>query len=144
MKVFVSSIWLGHPVDHISEVFHQLSSRYQNPHWLICGDSNDLKLDAIIALSSGLKQVVTEPTRISSQKILDPVITDLHSYYQTPKIEAPLDSDDDNGSPSDHMMVLLRPLDTINKDVSSLAGCDPATSSKSRYNVRLKKLSEYT
>ena len=28
------------------------------------------------------------------------------------------------------------------KDVSSLAGCDPATSSKSRYNVRLKKLSE--
>ena len=100
-------------LDHISEVFHQMSSKYQNPNWIICADSNDLKLDVILALSPGFKQVVTEPTRILSQKVLDPVITDLGSYYQTAKIDDPLDSDHDNGSPSDHMMVLLRPLDTI-------------------------------
>ena len=100
-------------LDHISEVFHKMSSKYQNPNWIICADSNDLKLDAILALSPGFKQVVTEPTRILSQKVLDPVITDLYSYYQTAKIEDPLESDHDNGSPSDHMMVLLWPLDTI-------------------------------
>ena len=101
-------------LDHISEVFHQMCSKYQNPKWIICADSNDLKLDSILALSPGFKQVVMEPTRILSQKMLDPVITDLHSFYQTVKLEEPLDSDDENGSPSDHMMVLLRPLDTIN------------------------------
>lgn len=38
----------------------------------------------------------------------------MHTFYQAPSIEAPLDSDEDSGSPSDHLMVLFDPLNTIN------------------------------
>ena len=100
-------------LDHIAEVFHTMSSRYKNIHWIICADSNELKLDAILNLSPDLKQIVKGITRVSSQSMLDPVMTTLHSFYQTPKLEKPLDSDDSSGSPSDHMMVLVEPLNTV-------------------------------
>merc|ERR1712130_918795 len=47
--------------------------------------------------------------------ILDQIITDLHSYYQTPVLDDPLEVDDDKvGSNSDHLMVRLVPLNTVN------------------------------
>ena len=40
-------------LDHIAEVYNLLSSKYQNGlHWIICGDTNDLKLDSILELNS--------------------------------------------------------------------------------------------
>ena len=63
-----------------------MSSKFANGlFFLICGDSNDLKLDPILNLSPKLRQIVDKPTRGSA--ILDPMITDLHYYYQKPIIE---------------------------------------------------------
>ncbi len=99
-------------LDHISDVFHMMSSRFANGlYFILCGDSNDLKLDPIISLSPKLKQIVDKPTR--GNALLDPVITDLHSFYQKPLIEAPLQSDTENGEDSDHKMILVKPLNNI-------------------------------
>ena len=104
-------------LDHIAEVYHQTCSKFANGlHWIICADSNELKLDSILDLNSGLKQCVDKPTHNDS--ILDPIITDLHLFYQVPKIEEPLDSDSDkNGAPSDHKMVLMVPLNTVDNRI---------------------------
>ena len=70
-------------LDHIAETYHLLSSKYQDGlHFILAGDTNDLKLDPILNLSPNLKQVVTCPTR--KDKILDPIITTLAKFYQTP------------------------------------------------------------
>ena len=46
-------------LDHIAEVYHFLSSRYKNGlHWILACDTNDPKLDSILALNANLKQVV--------------------------------------------------------------------------------------
>ena len=93
-----------------------MSSKFTNGlYFLICGDMNDLKLDPILNLSPQLKQIVDKPTRGSA--MLDPVITDLHSYYQKPLIEAPLQPDTDDGEDSDHNMVLVKPLNNIESKI---------------------------
>ena len=103
-------------LDHISDVFHMMSSKFTNGlFFLICGDSNDLKLDSILHLSPRFRQIVDKPTRGSA--ILDPVITDLHSFYQKPIIEAPLQPDTDNGEDSDHNKVLVKPLNNIDNKI---------------------------
>ena len=89
-----------------------MKSRFKTGvYFLIGADSNDLKLDDILNLSPKLKQVVNKPTH--HDKILDPIITDLHTFYQDPTIEEPLDADTDAGEASDHKMVLMVPLNTV-------------------------------
>ena len=84
-------------------------------HWIICGDTNDLKLDPILHLSSTLKQVVQNPTRLDPPRLLDPIITTLADFYQLPKCLPPLDADPDtNGKPSDHLMVVMSPISVVN------------------------------
>ena len=69
-------------LDHIAEVFHMMSSKYEKGlHWILCGDTNDLKIQSILQLSSKLKQVVQHPTRLNPPKILDPIITTLSGFY---------------------------------------------------------------
>ena len=103
-------------LDHISDVFHMMSSKFTNGlYFLICGDSNCLRLDPILNLSAQLKQIVDKPTR--GNAILDPVITDLHPFYQKPLIEAPLQSDTENGEDSDHKIVLVKPLNNIENKI---------------------------
>ena len=81
---------------------------------MIAGDTNDLRLEPILQIHSSLKSVVTKPTRRNPDIILDNVITDLHSYYKSPDCLPPLEPDDDaNGSPSDHLIVLMEPISTI-------------------------------
>ena len=63
-------------------------------------------------------QVVQKPTRIDpvteSEKMLDPVIMTMSSYYMEPQVIPPLDADPDkDGKPSDHMIVLQKPISTI-------------------------------
>ena len=103
-------------LDHIAQVYSVLSAKYkQGVHWIICGDTNDLKLDNILVLNSTLKQVVQNPTRLNPPKILDPIITTLSGLYQVPECLPPLDSDPDkDGRPSDHLMVLMSPICVIN------------------------------
>ena len=53
--------------DHISQVYNQLCSKYtKGLHWIICGDTNDLKLDPILHLNKNLKQV-QDSTRLDPQ-----------------------------------------------------------------------------
>ena len=102
-------------MDHIAESYHVLKSKYQNGlFFILAGDTNQLKLDLIRNLSPNLKQVVDSPTRLNPAQILDPIITDLSKYYQTPVILPPLDNDPDkNGSPSDHFMPFMKPIDSV-------------------------------
>ena len=103
-------------LDHIAETYHMLNSKYLDGlHFILAGDTNDLKLDSILNLSPNLKQVVNCPTR--KTKMLDPIITTLSKYYQSPVCLPPLDSDPDkNGSPSDHMIVHMVPIDSVNNN----------------------------
>ena len=101
--------------DHISQVYNQLSSKYANGlHWIICGDTNDLKLDPILHMNSKFTQVVQDPTRLDPPQILDPIITTLTGFYQIPKCLPPLAADScESGKPSDHKMVVMEPISSI-------------------------------
>ena len=49
------------------------------------------------------------------EALLDPVITSLETYYQTPTCLPPLDPDpESNGKHSDHRIVVVRPVSAIN------------------------------
>ena len=66
-------------------------------------------------MSPNLKQLVSGVTRLSPPAMLDPIISTLGRYYQQPVCLPPLDPDpDSNGSPSDHLIVVMKPLNTIN------------------------------
>ena len=103
-------------MDHIAEVFHLLSAKYKDGlFWVIAGDKNEMKVDQILNLNSNFKQCVDQPTRLNPPAMLDPIITDLHKYYQRPICENPLEVDlDKSGSPSDHLMVIMTPLNNVN------------------------------
>ena len=105
-------------MDHIAACYHLLNSKYQSGlFFILAGDTNELKLDSILNLSPNLKQVVDSPTRLNPDQILDPIITNLSKYYQTPVVLPPLDNDPDkDGSPSDHLMPFMKPIDSINNN----------------------------
>ena len=97
--------------DHIAQVYHLLSARYVSGlFWVIAGDKNGFKLDNILSLCPDFKQLVDQPTRLDPPRILDVIITNLSKYYYIPTVEDPLEPDSDmDGSPSDHLMVVLSP-----------------------------------
>ena len=103
-------------LDHIAETYNFLNAKYgRGLYWILAGDTNDMKLDMILNLHPSLKSVVTKPTRLNPDKILDNIITDLSSYYQTPECLPPLDADEGSGGkPSDHKIVVMEPINTIN------------------------------
>ena len=102
--------------DHMAEAFNILSMKYgRGLHFVIGGDSNDFKLDSLLNLSPNLIQVVKDYTRMNPPAILDPVIMTLSCYYQEAVCLKPLDPDPDkNGKPSDHKIVLIKPISVIN------------------------------
>ena len=106
--------------DHMAESYNVLSTKYKRGlHFIIAGDTNELNLNPVLNLSPNLEQIVKKPTRLdpvtSVEMMLDPVITTLAAYYQTPQCLAPLDPDPEtNGKPSDHRIVLVRPISAIN------------------------------
>ena len=107
-------------LDHISEAFNFLKKKHgRGLHFIIAGDTNDLKLDAILSLSPNMNQIVKNWTRLNPPAILDPVLTTLSNYYQVPECLDPLDPDPDKtGKPSDHRIVLVRPVNIINNESS--------------------------
>ena len=102
-------------LDHISDVFNLMSIKYvKGLHFIISGDTNELKLDQILQLSPNMNQVVKDFTRLNPPRILDPIITTLSQYYQKPLVLPPLDPDPDkNRKPSDHKIVKMKPINTI-------------------------------
>ena len=103
-------------LDHIAETYNFLNAKYgKGLYWILAGDTNDLKLDPILHLSSSLKRVVTKPTRLNPDRILDNIITDLSKWYQIPECLPPLGADPGSGGkPSDHLIVIMEPISTIN------------------------------
>ena len=63
--------------------------------FIIAGDTNRLNLSPILNLSPSLKQVVQVPTRLNPDVTLDPVITTLGRFYQSPVTKPPLNNDED-------------------------------------------------
>ena len=103
-------------LDHIADAYNILGRKYgKGLHYVIAGDTNDLKLDSILSLDSRFVQVVQEWTRNDPPAILDPVMMTFSKLYQEPMCLEPLDSDPEkNGVKSDHRIVLCKPINTIN------------------------------
>ena len=98
--------------DHIGETYHYLSAKYgTNMEFILAGDTNRLNLSPILNLSPRLIQTVKVPTRLNPDVTLDPIITTLSKYYLEPETKPPINPDnDDAGRPSDHLVVLMRPI----------------------------------
>ena len=85
-------------LDHINQAFHTISTvQYtRGLQFILAADSNNLKLDNILNLSSQMRQMVTGFTRLNPPKMIDPILTTMHMYYQEPVIFPPLDPDPDS------------------------------------------------
>ena len=60
--------------DHISDAFNILKTKYgRGLHFVIAGDTYNLKLGPIIGLSPNFQQIVKDFTRMSPPALLDPV-----------------------------------------------------------------------
>ena len=60
-----------------------------------------------------MRQLVNNVTRLDPPAMLDPIMSTLGNLYQEPVCLPPLDPDT-NGKPSDHMIVVMRPINTLN------------------------------
>ena len=107
-------------IDHICETYHILCTKYgQNLAFILAGDANRLNLKPILSLSPDLRQVVAVPTRRNPDAILDVIVTNAHKLYQSPYTLQPLDNDENqNGEPSDHCIVIMRPLTNYNTETA--------------------------
>ena len=107
-------------LDHISEALNIVSTKFgEGLHFIIAGDTNELRLKPILDLSPTLVQIFTKPTRYDKntkkEAMLDPIIMTMSKYYQAPEILDPLDAHPyRNGKPSDHNIVVCRPVSVIN------------------------------
>ena len=102
-------------LDHINQAFNLISTKFGNGlHFIIAGDTNDLKLENILNLTHNMKQLVNNVTRLEPPALLDPIMSTLGKFYQQPVCLPPLDPDpDSNGKPSDHLIVVMRPITTL-------------------------------
>ena len=102
--------------DYLSHVYNAMVKEYkEGTHWIIAGDTNELKLDPILSLSPNLKQVVQSPTRLNPPQLLDPIITTMSQFYQLPVCQKPIEADQGTGgAASDHLCVKFSPLTAIN------------------------------
>ena len=103
-------------LDHISQAYSTLCAKYgAKLGFIIEGDFNRLKLEPLLNLSPDLRQVVTTITRTNPDAILDKILTNLHAFYLSPTTISPLDNDEGvSGKPSDHLIVVFKPLSTEN------------------------------
>ena len=100
--------------DHVADSYNTLLAKYgPNLHFCIAGDTNKLNLTPILNLSPSLEQVVKVPTRLNPDAILDKIITTMKKYYCSPVTKPPLLNDENNGKPSDHLIVLMLPISSI-------------------------------
>ena len=75
---------------------------------MIGGDENSFDITPLLSGIPKLRQIVTSPTY--KTKILDVLMTNLHSAYSVPVIVPPVAPDDPtHGVPSDHSIVIATP-----------------------------------
>ena len=99
-------------IDHISETFHILCSKYgPELKFIIAGDFNRLRVKPILSLSPDMKQIVQVPTRRNPDATLDLIFTNIAALYSAPTTLPPLENDDNcSGMPSDHLIVVAKPI----------------------------------
>ena len=69
---------------------------------------NNIELGALLQIDPSLRQVVNNPTR--GCKLLDVILTNLHTYYNVPVIVPPIPPDvEGKGAPSDHCGIVATP-----------------------------------
>ena len=96
-------------LDHLMSTTHFLLSKYPNAGLVLGGDKNDLKIATLLTGIPRLKQIVSKFTH--KNKILDVILTNLHSLYSVPIIAPPVPPDDPRcGVPSDHSTPIATPL----------------------------------
>ena len=62
-----------------------------------------------------LKLKCNKTNKTNPPRLLDPILTTLSNFYQTPEIISPLDNDPNkDGKPSDHSIVIAEPISEIN------------------------------
>ena len=100
-------------IDHITKNLQELLTSHQSAGVLILGDRNEIEIAALQSIDPSLKQIVKKPTR--GNRILDVIMTNLHSYYSEPVILPPINPDNEaNGVPSDHNGVFAKPSPSSN------------------------------
>ena len=104
----------------------QVGTKYgKGLHFILAGDTNELRKKPILDLSPNLVQIVGKPTRTDKitgkQAMLDPIIMTLAQYYREPEILAPLDFDPEKkAKPSDHNIVMAKPISSINNQTARI------------------------
>ena len=116
-------------IEHLTITINRLKIEHPNANFIIGGDKNDLNENEILSICPSFRQLVLKPTRKS--KTLTVVITDLHRFYQEPLIIPPVPVDPGaSGSPSDHLGVLVLPVNA------------PVTTNKTKKEITIRPIKE--
>ena len=101
-------------VSHTSEEVQRFLSLNPGGGIVLSGDANSLDVDSLLKADSSLVQIVKIPTR--KDKTLDIFVTNLQAYYQEPFSIPPLLPDNpQTAHPSDHLGVLVLPVNSMSK-----------------------------
>ena len=92
-------------ITHMTLTLQSLRSIFPKSGVIISGDRNDLSIDRLLSVDPLVKQIVCHGTR--GPNILTVVLTDLHKFYEEPRIVGPIDVDDHTkgGVPSDQVVL---------------------------------------
>ena len=96
-------------LDHIATNLYSLKTKCPNPGIILAGDRNNLSIQKLLSIDLSLKQIVQSPT--INQKVLDVILTNMHTLYSVPSIVQPIPVDIPGcGVPSDHLGVVANPM----------------------------------
>ena len=100
-------------LDHLVSTTHYLLSKWPDAGLILGGDKNNLNISVLLSGIPRLRQIVTQNTH--KNKILDVILTNLHSMYTVPVIVPPVPADDpSHGVPSDHATPVAYPRSGCN------------------------------
>ena len=94
--------------DHLVGTLQILNTRYPESGIIMGADKNSMDISPLLNCGLRLRQVVDKPTRNGS--ILDIIIMNLTSFYNSPIIDPPINPDDPTqAKPSDHSVPVCTP-----------------------------------
>ena len=94
--------------DHIVGTLHMLAVKYPDSAIILGADKNNMDIQPILSCGLRLRQCVDKPTR--QGVILDIIIMNTFTFYNSPYIAPPIQPDDPSkGKPSDHSVPVCVP-----------------------------------
>ena len=95
-------------VDHLVGTLQMLNTKYPDSGIIMGADKNSMNIAPLLNCGLRLKQIVDQAT--INGKILDVLITNLSSFYNSPIIAPPIGPDDpEHAKPSDHSVPVSSP-----------------------------------